>query len=67
MGAPHLDAAHRFLNFILGPQVIAEVTNQIYYGNPNLAANAYVRPDILNDPTLYPTPDIEARLYPAPK
>jgi putrescine transport system substrate-binding protein len=65
VGATHPIAAHRFLNYILDPQVIAEITNEIYYGNPNLAANAYVRPDILHDKALYPTPDVEARLYPS--
>jgi putrescine transport system substrate-binding protein len=65
VGAPHPSAAHQFLNFIMDPQVIAEITNEIYYGNPNLAADAYVRPDILHDKVLYPTPDIEARLYPS--
>ncbi len=64
VGAPHPEAAYAFLNFLMDPQVIAGITNEIYYGNANLAANAYVRPDILNDPILYPTPDIEARLYP---
>jgi putrescine transport system substrate-binding protein len=62
-GAPHPDAAHRFLNFMLEPRVIAAVTNDIHYANDNLAANAYVDPRILNDPAVYPTPRIEARLY----
>jgi putrescine transport system substrate-binding protein len=62
-GAPHLDAAYQFINFILQPQVIAEISNELHYGNDNLAANALVDPRILNDPTLYPTPAIEARLY----
>jgi putrescine transport system substrate-binding protein len=48
---------------MLQPQVIAAVTNELHYGNDNLAANALVDPKILNDPTLYPTPAIEARLY----
>jgi putrescine transport system substrate-binding protein len=65
VGATHPQAAHEFLNFILEPQVIAEITNEIYYGNPNLAANAYVRPEILNDKNLYPTPEVQARLYPS--
>ena len=63
VGAPHLDAAYQFLNFILEPKVIAEITNELHYGNDNLAANALVEPRILNDPTLYPTAAIEARLY----
>ena len=65
VGAMHPQAAHKFLNFIMDPQVIAEITNEIYYGNANLAANAYVRPEILHDRILYPTPEIEARLYPS--
>jgi putrescine transport system substrate-binding protein len=63
VGAPHVDAAYQFLNFILEPKVIAEITNELHYGNDNLAANALVDPWILNDPTLYPTAAIEARLY----
>ncbi len=62
-GAPHPDAAYKFLAFLLRPEVIADITNDIYYGNDNLAANALVKPEILNDPSLYPTPEMEARLY----
>ena len=61
--APHPEAAHKFLNFMLEPDVIAEITNEIYYGNDNLAANALVRPEILNDPAIYPTEAIKQRLY----
>jgi putrescine transport system substrate-binding protein len=62
-GAPHPDAAHQFLNYMLEPRVIAAVTNEIHYANDNLAANAFVDPQILNDPAVYPTPEVEARLY----
>jgi len=51
------------MNFILEPKVIAAITNEIHYGNDNRAANPYVDPVILNDPTLYPTAEIERRLY----
>jgi len=61
--APHPLAAHRFLNFILEPRVIAAITNHIHYANDNQAANAYVDPQILKDPAVYPTPAMEARLY----
>ncbi|MGO8971916.1 MAG: extracellular solute-binding protein, partial [Steroidobacteraceae bacterium] len=62
-GAPHPQAAHLFLNYILQPEVIAEITNEIFYGNDNVAARPFVDPRILADATLYPTPEIEARLY----
>jgi putrescine transport system substrate-binding protein len=64
-GAPHPHAAHQFLNFILDPKIVAEITNEIHYGNDNKAADAYVNPAILNDPTIYPTAAIESRLYQA--
>ncbi|HMD29618.1 MAG TPA: polyamine ABC transporter substrate-binding protein [Steroidobacteraceae bacterium] len=62
-GAPHPQAAYAFINYILRPEVIAEITNQIFYGNDNSASRALVDPRILADVTLYPTPEIEARLY----
>jgi putrescine transport system substrate-binding protein len=61
--APHQEAAHKFLNFILEPKVIAEITNDIHYGNDNLAARPYVSKEILDDPAVYPPPELRARLY----
>ena len=62
-GAPHPENAHRFINYMLEPRVIAEVTNEIHYGNNNRAADPYVDPQIRNDPAIYPSPEVEARLY----
>lgn len=61
--APHPEAAHKFLNFILEPRVIAQITNDIHYGNDNLAARPFVQKDILSDPAIYPPPELRARLY----
>jgi putrescine transport system substrate-binding protein len=61
--APHPEAAHKFLNFILDPKVIAEITNDIHYGNDNLAARPYVSSELLQDPAVYPPPELRARLY----
>jgi putrescine transport system substrate-binding protein len=62
-GAPHPQAAYQFLNFILEPRVIAQITNDIHYANDNLAATPFVDPQILNDPAVYTTPEVQARLY----
>jgi putrescine transport system substrate-binding protein len=62
-GAPHPEAAYLFINFMLRPDVIAEITNEIYYGNDNIASRSLIDRSILDDPTLYPTPEIEARLF----
>jgi putrescine transport system substrate-binding protein len=62
-GAPHPQAALAFLNFILDPHVIASITNDIHYGNDNLAARPFVDRQILDDPAVYPTAALRARLY----
>jgi putrescine transport system substrate-binding protein len=62
-GAPHPQAAAKFLNFILDPKVIAGVTNDIHYGNDNLAANAFVNPAILANPAIYPTAAMARTLF----
>ena len=61
--APHPEAAMKFLNFILEPKVIADISNDIHYGNDNVASRPFVRPELLNDPAVYPTPELRARLY----
>jgi putrescine transport system substrate-binding protein len=61
--APHPEAAHKFLNFILDPKVIADITNDIHYGNDNVAARPFVRKEILSDPAVYPPPELRTRLY----
>ncbi|MGH8270087.1 MAG: extracellular solute-binding protein, partial [Steroidobacteraceae bacterium] len=62
-GAPHPQAALEWLNYLMEPRVIAAITNEIHYGNDNIASDLYVDPRILHDPTIYPTPQLEARLY----
>jgi putrescine transport system substrate-binding protein len=62
-GAPHPQAAYKFLNYMLEPKVIAATTNDIHYGNDNLAANKFVDPAILANPAIYPTPEMAKRLY----
>ncbi len=61
--APHPKEAHAFLDFLLQPKVIAQITNDLSYGNDNLAARPYVNPKLLADPAVYPPPEVRARLY----
>jgi putrescine transport system substrate-binding protein len=62
--APHPDAAHAFIDFILRPDVIAAITNLISYANAVPASDPLIRPEILSDPAIYPTPGILAVLQP---
>jgi putrescine transport system substrate-binding protein len=62
--APHPDTAYAFIDFILRPDVIAAITNFIDYANAVPASNPMVKPEIIADPAVYPTPDILATLQP---
>ncbi len=59
----HIDEAYEFLNFILKPETIADITNDIYYGNDNRAADHLIRAEIRSNPALYPTPEIAGRIF----
>ena len=63
--APHPDAAYAFINFLLRPDVIADVTNQVGYANAVPASLQYVQPAIKSDPVIYPPADVKAHLFSA--
>ena len=64
--APHVDAAHRFINFLLDPAVIADVTNASKYANANRDADALVDPAVRSDPGIYPPPEATLHLHLVP-
>jgi putrescine transport system substrate-binding protein len=53
--APHPDNAHRFMNYIMRPEVHANLTNKVNYANPNLAASKFLKPEIANSSSIYPS------------
>jgi spermidine/putrescine transport system substrate-binding protein len=46
--------AEMFLDFILRPQISANITNYNSYATSNQAAFAYINPETLNDPVIFP-------------
>lgn len=61
--AANIEGAHRFVDYLLRPEVIAACTNFTGYGNANLKATAFVDPDIAADPAVYPDDATKARMY----
>jgi len=61
--ANNVDQAHAFINYLQRPRVAARNTNFISYPNGNLASQQYVNKAILDDPTIYPTPQTMAQLF----
>jgi putrescine transport system substrate-binding protein len=60
--APHVDNAHTFLNFILRPEIVAAISNEVYYANPNLKARPFMNKELLDDPNVYPPPSVASKL-----
>lgn len=61
--APHAANAHRFINYLMNPQVAATLTNFIGYANANSAATPLLDAPIASDPIIFPPPDQQERLF----
>ena len=48
------ELAHRFIDFMLEGNNAADVSNLIGAGNPNAAAMPLIRPEIANEPAIFP-------------
>ncbi len=59
---PRPDLAHRFINFMLDGKNSAELTNLIGSGNPNLDAMRYIKPEIAQNPAIFPDSQHQAKL-----
>jgi putrescine transport system substrate-binding protein len=63
--APHPDNAHKFINYLMEPAVIAAISDYVAYANGNAASFELVDEAVRTDPSVYPTPEVKAKLYPS--
>ncbi len=61
--AKHIDNAYAFINYLLDPQVMARNSDFIHYPNAIPKAKALMDKAIVDDPTVYPPPEVEAKLF----
>jgi putrescine transport system substrate-binding protein len=61
--APHPVNAHAFIDFLMEPEVIAAVSNEIGYANCNAAALPYIKDMLRDDPSVYPGAEIREKLH----
>jgi len=61
--APNVDGAHKFLNFIMDAQNMADASNYVYFANGNLASQPLLEEDVIGDPAIYPDEATLANLY----
>lgn len=57
------EAAHAFINYLLEPEVIAEISNYVGYANPNSQADDLMDEEVRTDPAVYPAQAILDNLF----
>lgn len=62
-GAPHVAEAHAFLDYVMRPEVMADTANLVGGRSGNSASLAFVKPEIANDPTIYPPPEVRKTFF----
>jgi len=60
--APHQDAAYAFMNYVMEPHVIADISNHKRFANANAASTPFVDKSVTGDPGIYPTEETRKRL-----
>jgi len=61
--APHIEAAYKFLDFVLRPDIAALNSNFIGYANAVPASKSKLEPAVRDDPTVYPPDELRERFY----
>ena len=51
--AKNVKNAHRFINYILRPEVHASLSNKVFYANPNAASKKFVNSAVADNPTIF--------------
>jgi len=61
--APHVAEAHAFINFMLRPDIIAQVTNDIETANSVPSSLSFVEERIKTNPLVFPSKKVMKNLY----
>jgi len=64
--AKNVTEAHEFINYLLQPQVMADLTDYLQFPNANEKATPLVDESIRNDPGIYPPAEVMSKLYTFP-
>jgi spermidine/putrescine transport system substrate-binding protein len=58
VGAEHVENAHKFIDYMLRPEVGQKVVEELGYSTPNMASKALLDEDTQNNPVIFPPADI---------
>jgi len=61
--APNPEAAHKFIDYILQPEVAAGISNYVYYAVANTASESLLNEDVRTNPGIYPSEKVKEKLF----
>jgi putrescine transport system substrate-binding protein len=61
--ARHPKNAHLFINYVMRPEVMADISNYVAYANANKDSTPMVDKAVLDNPGVYPPPATMAKLF----
>jgi len=61
--AKNVDEAYQFINYLMEPKVMAQISNTVFYASGVKASLPFVDPAIRDNPGIYPTADTMAKLF----
>ena len=62
--APRPGNAHKFINYVMRPEVHASLTNKVFYANPNTESKKFIKPEVASNPTVFLPPADLAKMIP---
>src|SRR3984893_2514797 len=60
--APNPDSAYAFINYVITPRVIADISNFKRYANADMQAQSLIDPAVRDDPGIYPPAEQQKQL-----
>ena len=62
--AVNVEAAYKWIDYIMRPEVHASLTNKVFYANPNAASLKFVNPDVANNKTVFLSEEDKKKMVP---
>ncbi|MFD1381957.1 polyamine ABC transporter substrate-binding protein [Rhodanobacter aciditrophus] len=57
------EGAHELINYLMRPEITANITNYVWYANANPASMSMVDEEIATDESIFPPADVKAKLW----
>ena len=62
--ARHQNTASLFIDFLMRPEIAADIANAVNYANANKTSWQFTNPEVLNNPAIYPDQKTMDIMYP---